>query len=390
MSESPHPLDGLRVLDMSRVLAGPWVGQMLADLGADVVKLEAPGGDDTRGWGPPFVQGEGGERLDAAYFHAANRGKRSVTADFRTEEGRALVRDLAARADVVVENFRAGSLERQGLGWDDLSAANPRLVWCTITGFGLDGPDAARPGYDYVIQGMSGIMDLTGEPDGPPTRIGVAFADLFTGLYAANAIQAALLMRERTGRGQRIDMALLDTMVAVLANQAQSCLVTGESPRRTGNAHPAISPYQIIPCADFPAIVTVGNDAQFERFCGALGLAGVAQDARFATNRDRVANRDALDAIIEARSAEIPRAELLEALDAANVPCGPINTVAQAFEEPQVRHREMVVDLPHTGEGPHPYVRTPIRFSEAELRLERGAPRLDEHGEALRQHGWGD
>ncbi len=395
MSDQPskHPLAGLRVLDMSRVLAGPWIGQTLADLGADVIKVESEGGDDTRGWGPPWVEGAEGERLDAAYFHAANRGKRSITVDFRTEDGQAILRRLAARADVMIENFKLGGLEKYGLDHASLSRENPRLITCSITGFGQDGPYAARPGYDYIIQGMSGIMDLTGEPEGDPQRIGVAFADIFTGLYGVIAIQAALAQREKTGRGQHIDMALLDTMTAVLANQAQSYLTTGQSPRRTGNYHPAIAPYQSFQCADFPIIVTVGNDTQFRRFVAVLGASEMASDPRFATNADRVENRDDLTEALAALIAVRERDALLSDLEAASVPAGPINTVAQAFEDAQIRHRQMAVDLPHTGAagGTKAYIRAPIRFSDAALSLARGAPRLGEHtAEILREIGWED
>jgi len=384
---SKHPLAGLRVLDMARVLAGPWIGQTLSDLGADVIKVESTGGDDTRSWGPPWVEGEAGEQLDAAYFHGANRGKRSIIVDFRTEEGQEIIRRLAAKADVMVENFKLGGLAKYGLDHAGLSAINPKLITCSVTGFGQDGPYAPRAGYDYIIQGMSGIMDLTGEPDGDPQRIGVAFADIFTGLYGVIAIEAALIQREKTGRGQHIDMALLDTMTSVLANQAQSYLSTGNSPRRTGNYHPAIAPYQSLQCADYPVIVTVGNDAQFRRFVAALGAAEMADDPRYLTNSDRVNNRDTLTETLAVLCGKIERDTLLQTLEAAAVPAGPINSVAQAFEDPQIQHRGLVVDLPHTGAqgGSKPYVRTPIKFSEAELNLTRGAPRLGEHTEEILQ-----
>ena len=388
---SKHPLAGLRVLDMARVLAGPWIGQTLSDLGADVIKVESAGGDDTRGWGPPWVEGAGDERLDAAYFHGANRGKRSIVVDFRTEDGQEIIRRLAAKADVVVENFKLGGLAKYGLDHAGLSAVNPRLITCSITGFGQDGPYAPRAGYDYIIQGMSGIMDLTGEPDGDPQRIGVAFADIFTGLYGVIAIEAALLHREKTGKGQHIDMALLDTMTAVLANQAQSYLSTGVSPKRTGNYHPAIAPYQSFQCADFPIIVTCGNDGQFRRFVAALGAPEMADDPRYLTNATRVANRDALTEALAALCGGLERDALLATLEEVGVPAGPINTVAQAFEDPQIQHRGMVVDLPHTGArgGTKAYVRSPMRFSEAALDLTRGAPRLGEHtDEILREIGW--
>ena len=388
---SKHPLAGLRVLDMARVLAGPWIGQTLSDLGADVIKVESADGDDTRKWWPPWVEGAEGENLDAAYFHAANRGKRSIIVDFRTEDGQEIIRRLAAKADVVVENFKLGGLAKYGLDHAALSEINPRLITCSVTGFGQDGPYAPRAGYDYIIQGMSGIMDLTGEPDGNPQRIGVAFADIFTGLYGVIAIEAALLHREKTGRGQHIDMALLDTMTSVLANQAQSYLSTGKSPLRTGNYHPAIAPYQSFQCADYPIIVTVGNDAQFRRFVTALGAPELADDSRYLTNSDRVSNRDALTEALAALCGKTERDTLLETLEAAGVPAGPINSVAQAFEDPQIKHRGIAVDLPHTGVkgGTKAYVRTPVKFSESELSLNRGAPRLGEHTEEiLREIDW--
>ena len=389
--ETPYPLKGLKVLDMSRVLAGPWIGQTLADLGADVVKLESPQGDDTRQWGPPWVTGAEGERLDASYFHSANRGKRSIAVDLRDETGQGIARRLAGGADVLIENFKRGGLEKYGLGYASLSAANPKLIYCSITGFGQDGPYAGRAGYDYIIQGMSGIMDLTGEPEGDPQKIGVAFADLFTGLYGVIGVQAALIQRERTGRGQHIDMALLDSMVAVLANQAQAYLATGRGPKRLGNAHPSIVPYQVLHCADAPFIIAAGNDGQYRRFCAVLGAPELAEDPRFVSNSDRVANRAVLTERLAALCGEWKRDDLLAKLEAVGVPGGPINTVEQALTDPQIRHRGMVVDLPHEGAegGTARYIRSPLRFSEAELAFERGAPRLDEHGaDILREIGW--
>jgi crotonobetainyl-CoA:carnitine CoA-transferase CaiB-like acyl-CoA transferase len=384
---APH--EGLRVLELARVLAGPWIGQTLADLGADVVKVESPEGDETRRWGPPFIEREGGGR-EAAYFHCCNRGKRSITADLRKPEGCELVRALAARADVLIENFKVGGLARYGLDYPALSALNPRLVYCSVTGYGQSGPYAALPGYDLMIQGMSGIMDLTGEPDGPPEKTGVAFADLFTGTYGVIAIQAALAQRERTGRGQHIDMALLDTMVAVLANQALNYLVSGRTPRRVGNAHVNIVPYQVFETSDGHAIVGVGNDAQYRAFCTAIGAPALAQDARFATNADRVRNR----AVLIPALAEVVRTfsstQLLTILKACGVPCGPINSVAEVFADPQVLARAMRVDLPaaDVSGGTLPSIRTPIRFSEAGLTLKRPAPRLGEHtAEILRELG---
>ncbi|MBB4186989.1 crotonobetainyl-CoA:carnitine CoA-transferase CaiB-like acyl-CoA transferase [Sinorhizobium terangae] len=379
------PLKGIRVLELARILAGPWIGQTLADLGADVIKVESPAGDDTRTWGPPFVEGEGGEKLDAAYFHACNRGKRSVVLDFTTEEGQEAVRRLAAQSDVLLENFKVGGLAKYGLDYENLRKVNPRLIYCSVTGFGQDGPYAHRAGYDYIVQGMSGIMDLTGEPDREPQKIGVAFADIFTGLYGVIAVQAALAQRERTGEGQQIDMALLDCMTGVLANQALNFLVSGKAPRRLGNAHPNIAPYQVFPTADGHLIVAVGNDRQFVKFCDVLGRADLASDERYLTNAGRVQHRDTLTPELAAETAKFARDALLAKLEAAGVPGGPINTVADVFADPQILHRQMRVDTPHTGAaaGTSPGVRTPLRFSGASLALERGVPRLGEHTEEV-------
>ncbi len=370
------PLAGLRVIELARILAGPWIGQTLADLGADVIKVESPEGDDTRRWGPPFIT-HGGETT-AAYFHACNRGKRSVVADFATPEGAALVRRLAASADVVIENFKLGGLAKYGLDHASLSSINPRLVTCSITGFGQTGPYAARAGYDFLIQGMAGIMDLTGDPQGEPQKIGVAFADIFTGLYGVIAIQAALAARETTGLGQHIDMSLLDSMTGVLANQAMNFLATGTSPTRLGNAHPNIAPYQTFATSDGHFILAVGNDGQFARFAAVVGAPELAGDARFQTNADRVANRAALTALIGARTAMWTRDDLLAALEGAGVPAGPINTVAEVFADPQVVARGMQI----APDG-IPGIRTPITLSASDLALDRRAPRLGEHTEEV-------
>jgi len=364
----PAPLAGLKVLELARILAGPWAGQVLADLGAEVIKVESPAGDDTRTWGPPFVD-NGDGTSDAAYFHACNRGKTSIVVDFATAEGQARVRDLAAQADVLIENFKVGGLARYGLDHASLSALNPRLVYCSITGFGQDGPYAHRPGYDFIIQGMGGIMDLTGEPDGAPQKSGVAFADIFTGLYSVIAIQAALAMRERTGRGQHIDMALLDTMTGVLVNQAANYFASGITPPRVGNAHVNVSPYAVFEAADGWFILAVGNDGQFRRFCGVVGLD--ADDPRYATNALRLEHRAPLFAAITDATRRHARDDLLARLEAAGVPAGPINTVEQALNDPQVRARGMVLDG-----GPIRGLRTPIRFSEADLATGRPPPRL--------------
>ncbi|RAP40029.1 CoA transferase [Rhodovulum viride] len=373
------PLSGLKVVELARILAGPWAGQILADLGAEVIKVEAPEGDDTRRWGPPFVTREDGAR-EAAYFHACNRGKRSVAADFRTPEGQALVRALVAEADIVIENFKVGGLAKYGLDHAGLSAVNPRLIYCSITGFGQDGPYAHRAGYDYIIQGMSGLMSITGEADGQPQRVGVAVADVFTGIYAATAILAAVHQRAETGRGQQVDMALFDVATAITANQAMNYLTTGTPPGRMGNTHPNLAPYQVFDCADGHTIVAVGNDAQFGRLCDLLGLPELAEDPRFASNADRVAHREALTAALTEATRARTKADLLAACEARGVPAGPINRMDEVFADPQIRHRGLVVE----NDG-LPGVRTPIRFSEAELTLDRPAPRLDQDGADIRE-----
>ena len=360
------PLAGIKVVELARILAGPWAGQVLADLGAEVIKVESPEGDDTRRWGPPFV----GD--DAAYFHATNRGKRSVVADFATEKGRANVLELVRDADVLIENFKLGGLAKYGLDYETLHAANPRLVYCSITGFGHDGPYAARAGYDFIVQGMSGIMDLTGDPQGAPQKIGVAYADILTGLYAVIAIQAALRQREATGRGQLIDMALFDVMTGTLANQAMNYLVSGKNPKRLGNAHPNIAPYEAFPVADGWIIVAVGNDAQFLRLCEVIDI---PHEEKWSTNAGRVRDRVALSQAISAQTGDWEKAALLAALEEQGIPAGPINTVAEALADPQIVARGMVLDL---GEGLKG-LRTPIRFSDADLALGKKSPKLGEN-----------
>ena len=380
------PLAGLKVLELARILAGPWAGQTLADLGAEVIKVERPGaGDDTRGWGPPFVESDDGERLDAAYFHACNRGKRSVCIDFERPEGREIIRRLAARADVLIENFKTGGLVKYGLDHGSLKPLNPRLVYCSITGFGHDGPYAARAGYDFIVQGMGGVMELTGEPDGEPQKIGVAFADIFTGVYAVAAIEAALIRRSITGLGGEVDMALLDTQVSVLANQALNFLVSGQSPRRLGNSHPNIVPYQVFEAADGPLIIAAGNDRQTRDVCRILGLEALAADPAYATNADRVRNREAFVAPLVDAARTLPRAALLEALEKAGVPAGPINSVAQVFADPQVKARGMRLDLPATGAlgGTAPSVRSPLVIDGEPAAAPTAAPRLGEHTDAV-------
>ncbi len=365
------PLAGIRVLELARILAGPWAGQLLADLGAEVVKVERPGsGDDTRGWGPPFAA-DG----SAAYFHSCNRGKASVAIDFETPQGQERVRALAAEADVLIENFKVGGLARYGLDYASLSKANPRLIYCSITGFGQTGPYAPRAGYDFMIQGMGGIMDLTGDPAGEPQKIGVAFADIFTGVYSTTAILAALRGREQTGAGCHIDMALLDTQVAVLANQAMNYLVSGEPPRRLGNAHPNIAPYQTFAVADGHIIIAVGNDRQFAKLVALLGLPDLAQDPRFLTNADRVGNREALAAALTPALSLRHKDELLTALASAGVPAGPINNVAEVFADPQVVARGMQLDFPG--------VASPIVIDGKRQVAEGPSPRLGQDDEAF-------
>lgn len=385
---SGGPLRGLKVLELARILAGPWAGQTLADMGADVIKVESPAGDDTRQWGPPFVAGENGGDLSSAYFHACNRGKRSVVADFSTEEGRALVRRLVADADVLIENFKVGGLARYGLDHTSLSVLNPRLIYASITGFGQNGPYAARAGYDFMIQALGGGMSVTGTADGEPLRTGYAIADIFSGLYATIAILAALRQREGTGKGAHIDCALLDTQVAVLGNQALNYLVSGTVPGRIGNTHPNIVPYQSFPTAEGHIIIAVGNDAQFGRLCGVLGADDLAMNADYVTNAARVAHRDALVTKIATLTEGWSRDTLLGALEAATVPAGPINDIGQVFADPQVKHRGMALALQQdaaTG-GVVPGVRTPILIDGVAMALGSAPPLLGESDDAVE---WG-
>jgi crotonobetainyl-CoA:carnitine CoA-transferase CaiB-like acyl-CoA transferase len=384
MEKSNLPLAGIRVIELARVLAGPWAGQMLADLGADVIKIENPdGGDDTRAWGPPFVMGKNGENLSAAYYHSTNRGKRSIAVDLKTEEGRDVVHRLIATADVVIENFKVGGLVKYGLDYRSLAQKHPKLVYCSITGFGQDGPYAARAGYDYIVQGMSGFMSVTGAPDGEPMKAGVAIADIFTGIYAVTAIQAALIHVMKTGEGQHVDMALLDVQSAVMANQNMNFLASGKAPNRLGNAHPNISPYEVVPTSDGHIILAVGNDGQFRKLCGILKLDGVGEDERFATNRARVANRDEVRRLVTGATAGITKANLLDACEREGVPAGPINSIAETFDDPQVKARGLRVDLPDADGNLIPGVRTPIVFSGTPLAYTRPIPRLGEHTDAV-------
>ncbi|MCB1361726.1 MAG: CoA transferase [Rhodobacter sp.] len=368
---SSKPLAGLRVIELARILAGPWAGQTLADLGAEVIKVEAPEGDDTRRWGPPFIDRDG--QPVAAYFHAANRGKRSVVADFRTPEGQAKVRALLADADILIENFKLGGLKKYGLDHASLKADFPGLIYCSITGFGQDGPYAHRAGYDYIIQGMSGLMSITGPADGEPHRVGVAVTDLFTGVYAATAILAAVVERARTGQGAHLDLALMDCAVSVMANQAMNYLSTGTPPGRTGNWHPNLGPYQVFECADGHIIIATGNDGQYQRLCQVLGLSALIDDPAYRTNADRVRNRATLSDALTAATRTWSKADLLKGCEDRGVPAGPINTMDEVFADPQVRARGMELDL-----GVHRGVRSPFVIDGERCASDLPAPRLGE------------
>ncbi|WP_300032735.1 CaiB/BaiF CoA-transferase family protein [uncultured Roseobacter sp.] len=366
------PLDGLKVVELARVLAGPWAGQTLSDLGCDVVKVESPAGDDTRQWGPPFVTRD--EDVSAAYFHSTNRGKKSVTADFRTAEGQAKVRALLADADILIENFKTGGLAKYGLDYETLSRDFPRLIYCSITGFGHSGPYASRAGYDFIIQGMSGLMSLTGEPEGQPQKYGVAITDILTGIYATAGILAAVHQRTQTGRGQHIDMSLMDVAVAVTSNQALNYLTTGKPPQRMGNAHVNLAPYQVFDCADGHVIIATGNDGQYQRLCRLLGLSEMATAPDFLKNENRLANRGEMIRRLTAATLERTRDDLLAACEAEGVPAGPINDMADVMADPHVQAQGMEVSLDGV-----PGIRAPFTFSDATLALHRPAPRLGEN-----------
>jgi crotonobetainyl-CoA:carnitine CoA-transferase CaiB-like acyl-CoA transferase len=389
----PGPLAGLRVLELARILAGPWAGQLLADLGADVIKVERAGsGDDTRAWGPPFVEAADGGHLSAAYFHCTNRGKRSVEADFTTPEGQRIVKKLVARSDVLIENFKVGGLKKFGLDYASLAVDNPRLIYCSVTGFGQTGPSAPRAGYDLMAQGIGGIMGMTGEPDGPPMRVGVPTADVFSGVYSAVGILAALARREKTGKGGYVDCALVDSTVGTLAFQALNYLVSGEIPKRIGNAHPNLVPYQEFPVADGRVIIATGNDAQFVKLCGILGDAQLAEVPAYKDNKGRLAHRAELVGKLCELTSRMKREEILDKLEAAGIPAGPINDLQQVFADPQVIHRGMRLDLknPAAKGGTSPGIRTPIVLDGAPMASDRPAPRLGEHTkEILKEIGEG-
>jgi crotonobetainyl-CoA:carnitine CoA-transferase CaiB-like acyl-CoA transferase len=365
------PLAGLKVVEMARVLAGPWAGQTLSDLGCDVIKVESPAGDDTRQWGPPFVTRE--DDVSAGYFHSANRGKASVIIDFRTDEGQAKLKDLLKDADIVIENFKTGGLAKYGLDYESLRAEFPQLIYCSITGFGHTGPYAHRAGYDFIIQGMSGLMSITGEPDRQPQKSGMAITDIFTGIYATTAILAAVHQRNQTGQGQHIDMALLDCAVAIMGNQAMNYLITGEAPTRMGNAHPNLTPYEVFETSDGHIIIATGNDGQFQRLCLLLGLDYMAGAPEYHKNADRVANRSEMNQRLTGATRQRTRDDLLAACEANNVPAGPINNLDDVMADPQVVARGMQIELDGV-----PGLRSPFRFSDAELSLHRPAPKLGE------------
>ena len=389
MNLRPAPLTGIRVLDLTRVLAGPWCTQNLADLGAEVIKIERPGaGDDTRGWGPPYIKDQAGnDTTEAAYYASANRNKQSVALDIATERGAELVRQLAKDSDILVENFKVGGLRKYGLDYDSLKEINPALIYCSITGFGQTGPYASRPGYDFMIQGIGGLMSITGErddlPGGGPQKAGVAVADLMTGMYSTVGILAALHERTRSGLGQYIDMALLDCQVAMLANQNLNYMTSGVAPKRAGNAHQNLVPYQVFACADGHLIVAVGNDSQFKAYCQVIGRPGLSDDIRFKTNSNRVINREVLVPMLVDAMRTQERNYWLDALEKVGVPAGPINTIDQVYQDPQVQAREMMLDLPHAAAGHAPVGASPLRLSGSPVAYRHAAPLLGEHTEVV-------
>ena len=383
------PLSHIRVLDLSRVLAGPWCSQNLADLGAEVIKIERPGiGDETRAWGPPYLKdADGNDTSEAGYYLSCNRGKKSLTLDISTPEGQDIIRKLAAKSDVVLENYKVGQLKKYGLSYDELSAINPKIVYCSITGFGQTGPWSHRPGYDFIIQGLGGLMSVTGErddlPGGGPQKVGVAVTDLMTGMYSTIAILAALTHRDRTGVGQYIDMALLDVSVAMLANINMNYLTSGQAPKRWGNAHPNVIPYQVFACSDGHIIIAVGNDSQFRNFCAAIDAESIGVDPRFATNSDRIHNRTTLIPLLEPLIKMRKRDEWVEAFEKAGVPCGPINNIDQVFDNPQVKARGIKIDIPHPQAGNVPQVASPMRFSETPIEYHAAPPTLGQHSDSV-------
>ena len=370
------PLKGIKVVELARILAGPWAGQLLADLGAEVIKVESEEGDDTRKWGPPFIERD--NDLSAAYFHGCNRGKKSITVDLSTSQGQERIKKLVKESDILIENFKVGGLKKYGLDYESLKTKNKALIYCSITGFGQDGPYATRAGYDYIIQGMSGLMSITGEPDGPPLKTGVAITDIFTGIYASTAILAALHQRKETGVGQHIDMSLLDSAVAILANQGMNYLSTGNSPGRMGNFHPNLSPYQVFECSDGHIIIATGNDQQYQRFCDILQCPELGKNPKFVSNAKRVENRHELDEVLSRKTRNWKKAKLLKRCEVTSIPAGPINSLDEVFSDKQIIHRGMKLSLDGI-----PSIRSPIRFSESELNLDKPSPKLGEHNSVI-------
>lgn len=370
------PLKGIKVVELARILAGPWAGQLLGDLGAEVIKVESEQGDDTRAWGPPFIERD--NDVSAAYFHGCNRGKKSITVDLSTSKGQERIKKLVKESDILIENFKVGGLKKYGLDYESLKTNNKALIYCSITGFGQDGPYANRAGYDYIIQGMSGLMSITGEPGGPPLKTGVAVTDIFTGIYASTAILAALHQRKETGLGQHIDMSLLDSAVAILANQGMNYLSTGNSPGRMGNFHPNLSPYQVFECSDGHIIIATGNDQQYQRFCDILQCPELGKNPKFVSNAKRVENRHELDEVLSRKTRNWKKAKLLKRCEVTSIPAGPINSLDEVFSDKQIIHRGMKLSLDGI-----PSIRSPIRFSESELNLDKPSPKLGEHNSVI-------
>ena len=370
------PLKGIKVVELARILAGPWAGQLLGDLGAEVIKVESEQGDDTRAWGPPFIERD--NDVSAAYFHGCNRGKKSITVDLSTSQGQGRIKKLVKESDILIENFKVGGLKKYGLDYESLKTKNKALIYCSITGFGQDGPYATRAGYDYIIQGMSGLMSITGEPGGPPLKTGVAVTDIFTGIYASTAILAALHQRKETGLGEHIDMSLLDSAVAILANQGMNYLSTGNSPGRMGNFHPNLSPYQVFECSDGHIIIATGNDQQYQRFCDILQCPELGKNPKFMSNAKRVENRHELDEVLSRKTRKWKKAKLLKRCEVTSIPAGPINSLDEVFSDKQIIHRGMKLSLDGI-----PSIRSPIRFSESELNLDKPSPKLGEHNSVI-------
>ena len=370
------PLKGIKVVELARILAGPWAGQLLGDLGAEVIKVESKQGDDTRAWGPPFIERD--NDVSAAYFHGCNRGKKSITVDLSTSKGQERIKKLVKESDILIENFKVGGLKKYGLDYESLKTNNKALIYCSITGFGQDGPYANRAWYDYIIQGMSGLMSITGEPGGPPLKTGVAITDIFTGIYASTAILAALHQRKETGLGQHIDMSLLDSAVAILANQGMNYLSTGNSPGRMGNFHPNLSPYQVFECSDGHIIIATGNDQQYQRFCDILQCPELGKNPKFVSNAKRVENRHELDEVLSRKTRNWKKAKLLKRCEVTSIPAGPINSLDEVFSDKQIIHRGMKLSLDGI-----PSIRSPIRFSESELNLDKPSPKLGEHNSVI-------